>query len=207
MLQNAGSRPTIAVSVLNLSAPEILQRPAPQPGAPLFGAPRPERPRAPANPDVFCTSKVPTSPAQFRQARCLHDILLTLSAAHRTRWFWAVIHGPRDSHIGACRRRVLVAAVSAQVACEGRCCRQGRGARPRRGLHHTASRAFAGPTLAVTAGPGPNGRHHRLDRSKLELRRMRSAKRGGEGGGGRVRFGRGARRLWRGCGTCTHACV
>ena len=35
---------------LNLSAPEILQRPAPQPWAPLFGAPRPERPSAPANP-------------------------------------------------------------------------------------------------------------------------------------------------------------
>ena len=40
---------------LNLSAPEILQRPAPQQGAPLFGAPRPERPRAPANPDAWCT--------------------------------------------------------------------------------------------------------------------------------------------------------
>ena len=38
------------MSVLNLGAPEILQRPAPQPGAPLFCAPRPERPRAPANP-------------------------------------------------------------------------------------------------------------------------------------------------------------
>ena len=32
---------------------EILQRPAPQPGAPLFGAPRPERPRAPANPAPY----------------------------------------------------------------------------------------------------------------------------------------------------------
>ena len=35
---------------MKISAPEILQRPAPQPGAPLFGAPRPERPSAPANP-------------------------------------------------------------------------------------------------------------------------------------------------------------
>ena len=31
------------------SAPEILQRPAPKPGALLFGSPRPERLRAPAN--------------------------------------------------------------------------------------------------------------------------------------------------------------
>ena len=38
------------VSFLNVSAPEILQRPAPQQGAPLFGAQRPERPSAPANP-------------------------------------------------------------------------------------------------------------------------------------------------------------
>ena len=53
MLENAGSTPTIALSVLNVSAPEILQRPAPQPGAPLFGAPRPERPSAPANPAVY----------------------------------------------------------------------------------------------------------------------------------------------------------
>ena len=45
-----GSRPTRRVAVLNLSAPDSLQRPAPQQGAPLFGAPRPERPRAPANP-------------------------------------------------------------------------------------------------------------------------------------------------------------
>ena len=38
---------------MNLSPPEILQRPAPQPEAPLFGAPRPARcdtSRAPANP-------------------------------------------------------------------------------------------------------------------------------------------------------------
>ena len=35
---------------MTLSAPEILQRPAPQPGAPRFGTPRPERPSAPANP-------------------------------------------------------------------------------------------------------------------------------------------------------------
>ena len=34
---------------MKLSASEILQRPAPLPGAPLFSAPRPERPRAPAN--------------------------------------------------------------------------------------------------------------------------------------------------------------
>ena len=38
------------MALLNLSTPELLQRPASQPGAPLFGAPRPERPRAPANP-------------------------------------------------------------------------------------------------------------------------------------------------------------
>ena len=50
MLENEGSIPTIALPVLYVSAPEILQRPAPQPGAPLFGAPRPERPSAPANP-------------------------------------------------------------------------------------------------------------------------------------------------------------
>ena len=37
--------------ILIVSAPKFLQRPAPQPGAPLFGAPRPERPSAPANPD------------------------------------------------------------------------------------------------------------------------------------------------------------
>ena len=34
---------------LRVSAPEILERPAPQLRAQLFGAPRPERPRAPAN--------------------------------------------------------------------------------------------------------------------------------------------------------------
>ena len=49
---NAGSRPQINDVVLNLSAPEISQRPAPQPGAPLFAAQRPERPSAPANPAV-----------------------------------------------------------------------------------------------------------------------------------------------------------
>ena len=49
-LEIAGSTPNNAQSVLNLSAPKILQRPAPQPGAPLFGAARPERPSAPANP-------------------------------------------------------------------------------------------------------------------------------------------------------------
>ena len=49
-LEIAGSNPLSERSVLKLSAPEILQRPAPQPGAPLFGAPRPERPSAPANP-------------------------------------------------------------------------------------------------------------------------------------------------------------
>ena len=49
-LEVAGSKPPTERTVLNLSAPEILQRPAPQPGAPLFGAPRPERPSAPANP-------------------------------------------------------------------------------------------------------------------------------------------------------------
>ena len=35
---------------MNLSAPEILQRPAPQQGTPLFGAPRPERPTRPCQP-------------------------------------------------------------------------------------------------------------------------------------------------------------
>ena len=50
MLEIAGSTPLFHTAVLKLSAPEILQRPAPQPGAPLFGAPRPERPSAPANP-------------------------------------------------------------------------------------------------------------------------------------------------------------
>ena len=49
-LEIASSNPLGERSVLKLSAPEILQRPAPQPGAPLFGAPRPERPSAPANP-------------------------------------------------------------------------------------------------------------------------------------------------------------
>ena len=53
-LEIAGSKSFTERSVLNLSAPEILQRPAPQPGAPLFGAPRPERPSAPANPDLSC---------------------------------------------------------------------------------------------------------------------------------------------------------
>ena len=53
MLENAGSIPSNALPVLNVSAPEILQRPAPQPGAPLFGAPRPERPSAPANPAAW----------------------------------------------------------------------------------------------------------------------------------------------------------
>ena len=47
---NVGLRPDIENVVLILSAPEILQRPTPQRGAPLFGAPRPERPRAPAKP-------------------------------------------------------------------------------------------------------------------------------------------------------------
>ena len=50
--ENVGSRTASNVSLLSLSAPEILQRPAPQPGAPLFGAPRPECPRAPANPGI-----------------------------------------------------------------------------------------------------------------------------------------------------------
>ena len=50
MLEKPGSIPTSALLVLNVSAPDILQHPAPQPGAPLFGAPRPERPSAPANP-------------------------------------------------------------------------------------------------------------------------------------------------------------
>ena len=45
--ENVGSRTASNVSLLSLSAPEILQRPAPQPGAPLFGAPRPECPSAP----------------------------------------------------------------------------------------------------------------------------------------------------------------
>ena len=49
-LEIAGSKPLTEEVVLKLSAPEFLQRPAPQPGAPLFGAPRPERPSAPANP-------------------------------------------------------------------------------------------------------------------------------------------------------------
>ena len=40
-LMNLGLRPDIENAVLILSAPEILQRPAPKPGAPLFGAPRP----------------------------------------------------------------------------------------------------------------------------------------------------------------------
>ena len=39
--------------VLNLSAPKLLHSPTPQPGAPRFGAQRPERPSAPANPDLF----------------------------------------------------------------------------------------------------------------------------------------------------------
>ena len=49
-LEVAGLKLRTKGLVLNLSAPEILQRPAPQPGAPLFGAPRPEHPSAPANP-------------------------------------------------------------------------------------------------------------------------------------------------------------
>ena len=49
-LKNAGSKLLPERLVLKLSAPDILQRPAPQPGAVLFGAPRPERPSAPANP-------------------------------------------------------------------------------------------------------------------------------------------------------------
>ena len=49
MLEVVGSTPTFERCVLNLSAPKILQRPAPQQGAQLFGAPRPERPSAPAN--------------------------------------------------------------------------------------------------------------------------------------------------------------
>ena len=49
-LENAGLIPTGVVPVSNLSAPEILQRPAPQQGARLFGGPRPKRPRAAANP-------------------------------------------------------------------------------------------------------------------------------------------------------------
>ena len=52
-LEIAGSKPFRSGSVLNVSAPEILQRPAPQLGAPLFGAPRPERPSAYANPGNF----------------------------------------------------------------------------------------------------------------------------------------------------------
>ena len=49
-LLNAGLIPRNDGAVLNLSAPYILQPPAPQQGAQLFGAPRPERPSAPANP-------------------------------------------------------------------------------------------------------------------------------------------------------------
>ena len=35
----------------HVSLPQILQRPAPLPGALFFGAPLPERPSAPANPE------------------------------------------------------------------------------------------------------------------------------------------------------------
>ena len=49
-LNNAGSRPVSGNASLNSSTPQILQRPAPQQGAPLFGAPRPKRLHAPANP-------------------------------------------------------------------------------------------------------------------------------------------------------------
>ena len=48
------------MAVMNLSDPPILQRLAPQPGAPLFGAPRPERPRAPANPPTLFAWTWPT---------------------------------------------------------------------------------------------------------------------------------------------------
>ena len=77
-LEIASSNPLGERSVLKLSAPEILQRPAPQPGAPLFGAPRPERPSAPANPGRACwrwvgamrlaTIQHPPPPHHARQA-------------------------------------------------------------------------------------------------------------------------------------------
>ena len=51
---NAGQRPQIEGAVLNLSAPEILQLPAPQQGALRFGTQRPERPHASANPADDC---------------------------------------------------------------------------------------------------------------------------------------------------------
>ena len=49
-LEIAGSKHLIEGSVLNVSAPDILQSPAPQQGVQLFGAQRPKRPSAPANP-------------------------------------------------------------------------------------------------------------------------------------------------------------
>ena len=72
----AASKPLTERSVLNLSAPEILQRPAPQPGAPLFGAQRPERPRAPANPGSRWHSPCPNGQhllCKPKVYRCLYS--------------------------------------------------------------------------------------------------------------------------------------
>ena len=63
-----GVSPASIDVVLKPSAPEILQRPAPQPGALLFGAPRPERPSAPANPDPASHAGGATVPAPGQPA-------------------------------------------------------------------------------------------------------------------------------------------
>ena len=74
---NEGSRPTDRIALLNLSAPEILQRPAPQLGAPLLGAPRPERPCAPANPEGCCVSCL-DRPGQITQCWCCCSVTKSL---------------------------------------------------------------------------------------------------------------------------------
>ena len=64
------SGPTSAVSVLNLSAPEILHRPAPQPGAPLFWRPPPRAPANPARPIFAPRSRPQASAARLGRGGC-----------------------------------------------------------------------------------------------------------------------------------------
>ena len=58
------------VSVLNLSAPEILHRPAPQPGAPLFWRPPPRAPANPARPIFAPRSRPQASAARLGRGGC-----------------------------------------------------------------------------------------------------------------------------------------
>ena len=77
-LEIVGSNPPNQRAILNLSAPEILQRPAPQQGALPFGAPRPERPSAPANPVHVC------APPSGSQGQAVYDSCVPLAAVART---------------------------------------------------------------------------------------------------------------------------